>query len=221
MGLTRWKEADNPFLNKMSDHGPSSRRCGRANQCWPSSCAAVASSFVRHERASTDGGAADQGGWRGLEEEAEDGGMRWAGQSEEQEEGEGERRRLGHTGEGSIVTHWPHCQVNATRVFYGRHCSRWHFQCTSHTLSPSITHSLHFLGQPPRLTLSRAAALAENSPQDSVDVAAAAEVRGGDEGSDAEDFRVDPAACRFYVEPSRFCCFLGQIKVGSLPQQSL
>lgn len=100
------------------------------------------------------------------------------------------RRRLRHAGEGSIVTHWPHCQVNATWVFYRRHCSRWHFECTSHTLSLSITHSLHFLGQPPRMTLSRAAALAENSPQDRVVVAAAAGVRGGDEGNGTEDFRV-------------------------------
>lgn len=56
----------------------------------------------------------------------------------------------GAVGGGSIVTHWPHCQVNATWVFYRRHCSRWHFECTSHTLSLSITHSLHFLGQPPK-----------------------------------------------------------------------
>lgn len=194
MGLTRWKEADNPFLNKMSDHGPSSQRPGRANQWWLFSRAAsfgglrcrlvIHQARVTHERASTDGGAADQGGRRGLEEEARDGGMRWVRQSEEQEEGKRVRRRLRHTGEGSIVTHWPHCQVNATWVFYRRHCSRWHFECTSHTLSLSITHSLHFLGQPPRLTLSRAAALAENSLQDRVVVAAAAEVRGGDEGND-------------------------------------
>lgn len=143
------------------------------------------------------------------------------GQSEEQEEGKRVRRRLRHTGEGSIVTHWPHCQVNATWVFYRQHCSRWHFECTSHTLSLSITHSLHFLGQPPRLTLSRAAALAENSLQDRVVVAAAAEVRGGDEGKDTEDFRVDPGACRFSIEPSFSCCFLGQIKLGSLPRLSL
>lgn len=38
---------------------------------------------VTHERASTDGGAADRGGRRGLEEEAGDEGMRWAGPSEE------------------------------------------------------------------------------------------------------------------------------------------
>lgn len=91
------------------------------------------------------------------------------------------RRWLRRTGEGSIVTHRPHCQVNAIWVFYRRHCSHWHFQSTSHTLSLSITHSLHFLGQPPRLTLSRAAALAENSLQDGVVVAAASEVRGGDD----------------------------------------
>lgn len=133
------------------------------------------------------------------------------------------RRRLRHTGEGSIVTHWPHCQVNATWVFYRRHCSRWHFQCTSHTLSLSITHSLHFLGQPPRLTLSRAAALAENSLQDRVVVvAAAAEVRGGDEGNDAEDFRVDPGSRVVFISSRRFfCCFLGPIELGSLPRLSL
>lgn len=71
------------------------------------------------------------------------------------------------------------------------------------------------------MTLSRAAALAENSLQDRVVVAAAAEVRGGDEGNDTEDFRVDPGACRFYIEASLFGCFLGQIELESLPRLSL
>lgn len=73
----------------------------------------------------------------------------------------------------------PHCRVNAIWVFYRRYCSRWHFECTSHTLSLHITHSLHFLGQPPWLTLSRTAALAENSLRDGAVVAPASEVRGG------------------------------------------
>lgn len=110
------------------------------------------------------------------------------------------RRRLRHAaGEGSIVTHWPHCQVNATWVFYRRHCSRWHFECTSHTLSLSITHSLHFLGQPPRMTLSRPAALAENSLQDRVVVAAAAEVRGGDVGNDNRGFQSPSRRVSFFI----------------------
>lgn len=72
------------------------------------------------------------------------------------------------------------------------------------------------------MTLSRAAALAENSLQDGVVVAAAAEVRGGDEGNDTEDFRESiPGACRSYTDASLFGCFLGQIVLESLPRLSL
>lgn len=190
MELTRWKEADNPFLNKMSDCGPSSQRPGRANQ-WRLFSTAVASSFIRLE-SRTRGRPRTVAQLIRTEREDLKRRRRWCGVGGAVGwEGGGrkrkwERRWLRHTGEGSAVTHWPHCQVNAIWVFYRRHCSHWHFECTSHTLSLSITHSLHFLGQPQRLTLSCAAALAEKFPARRVVVATVSEVRGGDDRNNSK-----------------------------------
>lgn len=125
----------------------------RSGLAWPGQSmklfsTAAASSFIRLKSRTRDGGAADQEGRRGL---GGDGGGVGGGVGRDR----GGRKRkwerwrwLGRTGEGSTVTHRPHCQLNAIGLFYWCHCSHWHFQCTSHTLSLSITHSLHFLGQP-------------------------------------------------------------------------
>lgn len=87
MELPRWKEADNPFLNKMSDRGPLSQQPGRSNQC-----SSLARPSPRHSSGWSHGREDVHGWWRSQSEVGGDlvGGVRWEVQSDAKEvEGKG------------------------------------------------------------------------------------------------------------------------------------